>query len=644
MELSVETQYSVGDSLRAKLFEQAAERSRIDSTLTRPDLAEEPASASMDAENAAAPMPPAWSRVEISAQSALQDTVDTDVSVLAFDLDDFAETTESEGAFDKHLVDAISEVTAAHDVVVEGEEPEVAIAILDRSVEGVIEPTVSRLALFLGDFPDSDVARRLLLFIAAKQGRGLFSELGLVLQELAGVDASAESLAIVMASLVDAGVLLQNGPDALCIQPNMTLDDVVRDCSSGSNGQLALESVISSFVSHSEQASEAFNPNNASVDLSAAIRLSELARLPHRQLRGLLLRRARAEYDSERFTNARDLFLDVYMARAGDEDWVTSALGLVEIALLEQRFDRANERLQDIESQDLNREGPHWLECNYLRAWLDFEQGRQVDAVERLRANLTSKARGERLKMHSLLGEMLVSNGHWGAAANQLEAAAAGFADLGDVRGQAMAQVRLASLYRLAGDLEHAEDLLLRARGSAKAIGSNRVSALAWTDLSEIMRVTSRLDESEALGLRAIGFAEATRLPGLVQYAQLGRVRLLSARGFIESAVLLCDQCRANTPARQGRFAAQFAWALVLVRSGRLRDAFEHCRSLQRDVRYPHEAAPFWGIVSWLCGALGRIDGQVIARQRMDAAKRPLPAKTQAMIANELERALPITS
>ena len=272
-----------------------------------------------------------------------------------------------------------------------------------------------------------------------------------------------------------------------------------------------------------------------------------------------------------------------------------------------------------------------------LNARLSHAAGDDTVAIQSLQESLGFVTGATAFEARLQLGKILAATGEWERARQHLEAAEVEFAELGDIHAHSLALIHLAGVHRSCGDIDRAEALLLQARGSGKAIGSERISSLAWAGLAEVALCRGRIEEAVGLSNRAVGFAQSTRLAQYVHHALLCRVRVYMSEGRIEDALALCEQCRMHVPSRRERYCTDFTWVQLMAASGQVGAAFEHCRKLQSDVRYFHEAAPFWNFVALLCGALGRLDGETVAKQRAEEAAIRLSPSAASVLARNID-------
>ncbi|MEC8025324.1 MAG: protein kinase [Myxococcota bacterium] len=516
------------------------------------------------------------------------------------------------------------------------------LAVYDRSVAGEVVRVKDHLTARIDAHTDSTSQWAVLVFMACSQAGVSFEDLAIAGQHVFPGAQGQDRLASVLATLVDIGVVVQSNTGGLSLAPDCTSQRIVDCCLSSQDASGTPRWMISELTRLAALQREQFDYPDASTPLSRALFLAELAGVSNGVVRDLTIRQADLCLEQDKLIDAAEWFGSVYRTHAHDQHWYKSVLGLLELDLAFARYDRIHQRLK-IFSGLTDTGSTRWeASLDSTRGWLAFHEGRTPEAIRYLKAASSQADALTAGYAKSRLGCVLGAVGNRLAACELLESVAAQVADLGHIAAEALALVRLGTVYRAWGQLDRAEDMLLQARGTAKAVAANRVIAMAMRERAEVARLredyTLATEEIE----KAIGVAESVRLSGLVLEARLVQARLFCDQNDTDVALAVAARGLAQAVSPRGRFAAELTYIRAMTRSGSFEAAFQKMRVIQGAVLFPYDQAIFWRLAEQLCLILGREKGAHIAFERSNQAFDTLDWSEQRQLLQELSRFMPL--
>ena len=252
-----------------------------------------------------------------------------------------------------------------------------------------------------------------------------------------------------------------------------------------------------------------------------------------------------------------------------------------------------------------------------------------------MKANPIDVARAQRD-----LGEGLWWAGRSADAQELCDMAAHQLEDAGDT-AEAAAAVLLNALGRLRlGQVDSAEILLERARGSAKPVGARFVLAGTLVGLAEVERLRGRVDEAHGIARRALGEWEALRLPRGIAVARTELASILCDLGQIADATRHVDETlRSLDDDPLERLDAALIRAKVACRACEFGAAAAHVAEALRMAEGIGVPLPFAVLVrSRLCRESGDKDGADELRQEAVKLYESVSPDRRVLDAAELDR------
>ena len=329
---------------------------------------------------------------------------------------------------------------------------------------------------------------------------------------------------------------------------------------------------------------------------SAQISPNTLAQVQLRQA-NLALR----GYDT---TTANLLFSEVRTTAGTSQSVIPAYLGLGRLYLFQNLIRKSEEATEIGLTLCTSKKYPELLPDFYqLMGRIALRSSKPTEAITWIKNSISGAIeQNDQTKMANaqlLLANALRALGRIDNACEPLDVAASHFADIGNIRGCALAATESARIQLRRANLDTAEDDLSEAYGNAKVTGDRGILATVLLEQAELSRLKGELDLAEHQARRGLAAMEQVRDGRGIAIARSVLANIMTDFGELTLAEQLIDQSL-NSFAKHplDRLRVNVLWTKLMCIRGNYQTALQSIREAMNRASEMNIVSPYLSMIA----------------------------------------------